>query len=132
VSRFLRFFPLLFVFGCGGSDLAIVSGTVLVDDKPVANGTIAFVPANGIGEPASVAIKNGQYELRTEPGPKFIQITVPVVTGHRKAYEGPGAPTIEVTEETIPERFNLNTELKMDVESGKNKKDWSIAGKAKK
>ena len=114
------------LLGCGSSDVASVVGTVEVNGQPLANGTISFGPAEGDGDAASATITNGAYEVRIAPGPKVIQITGPRVTGQRKAYEGPGAPMIDIIEESIPEQYNVRTTLKMDVQPGKNTKTWTL------
>ena len=55
------------VSGCGGGDDQLptvrVSGTLAVEGKPVANGTIHFFPAKG--RPASGIVKDGKFTLTT-------------------------------------------------------------------
>jgi hypothetical protein len=116
--------------GCG-SGLATVSGEVSVDGKAVEKGVISYVPADGPGEPATANIENGRYELRTSPGNKRVQISVPVVVDRRKDSPAANAQTIEITRETLPERFNSKTELTFEVKSGSNTKDWPLDTKKK-
>jgi hypothetical protein len=127
---------LLLVFATGllagcGSGLATVSGEVSVDGKTVEKGVISYVPADGPGEPATANIENGRYEIRTSPGNKRVQISVPVVVDRRKDSNAAAAQTIEITRETLPERFNSKTELTFEVKSGSNTKDWQLDTKKK-
>src|SRR5688572_21641734 len=96
--------------GCGPA-IGTVSGTVSVDGKPLANGVISYVPAEGAGEPATGNVSGGSYKVQMRAGKKFVQISAPVVTGKRKEYEGPGAPLVEITEESLPPHYNSQTEL---------------------
>lgn len=56
----------LFVIGCGGDDrVAPVTGVVTLDDQPIANASVTFMPAEG-GRPAfGVTDADGKYELTT-------------------------------------------------------------------
>ncbi len=114
--------------GCG-SGLATVTGEVKVDDKAVEKGVISYVPADGPGAPATANIENGRYEIRTTPGNKKVQISVPVVTSKRPGSSAPGAPMIEITAESLPERYHSKTELSFEVKPGTNTKDWSLKRK---
>lgn len=116
--------PLL--VGCGPA-VGDVSGSVTVDGKPLASGVIAYVPAEGSGEPATATIADGKYRLQTTAGKKFVQISAPVVIGKRKEYEGPDAPLVEITDESLPPRYNSQTELSFEVQRGSNVQDWQLS-----
>ena len=72
-AEWLRETSLAFAFsaavlsGCGGGDAnertVPVSGTLTVEGKPVAKGTIHFHPAKG--RPASGIVKDGKFTLST-------------------------------------------------------------------
>jgi hypothetical protein len=112
--------------GCGPVT-GTVSGTVTVDGKPAATGVISFIPAdNTKAPPVTAEIKAGQYSAEAKTGPKIVQISVPVVTGQRKEYNGPDAPLVDITEESVPARYNSETELVFEVKRGSNQKDWSV------
>lgn len=119
---FICFLPLS---ACGPS-IGTVSGTVKSDGQPISAGVISFVPAEGKGEPATTNIANGQYELQTTTGKKFVQISAPIVVGKRKEYEGPDAPLVEITDESLPPKYNSQSDLTFDVQPGENKKDWEV------
>ena len=122
----LGIFLLLPLITACGPAIGTVSGTVTKDGQPVASGVISFVPAEGKGEPAAANITSGKYEVQTTTGKKFVQISAPIVVGKRKEYEGPDAPLVEITDESLPPRFNSQTELTFDVASGHNAKDWEL------
>lgn len=123
---------LLPVFSACGPATGTVSGTVQINGSPAASGVISFVPAEGSGEPATAEITSGKYEVQTTAGKKFVQISAPIVTGKRKEYEGPDAPLVEITEESLPPRYNSQTELNFEVQRGANAKDWDLQAERKK
>jgi hypothetical protein len=64
---------LLGVEGCGNP--TSVSGQVSFEGKPVANGLITFLPADGLGPAAGGPISDGHYEVANlVPGKKIAQI----------------------------------------------------------
>jgi hypothetical protein len=118
--------------GCGsGPTAATVSGEVKVGGTPVRAGVIAYVPVDGTGAPATADIKDGRYEIQTTAGSKRVQISVPVVTDKRKAHPGADAPWIDITMESLPDKYHSKSELTFDVKPGSNAKDWDLAVKKK-
>lgn len=117
---------LVVLAGCGPST-GTVSGTVTVNGQPATSGIISFVPADGKTAPVTVEIQSGgQYSAQAVAGAKQIQISIPVVVGKRPEYNGPGAPMIEITEESVPAKYNSETELTFDLKPGANQKDWAV------
>ncbi|HEY1189128.1 MAG TPA: hypothetical protein VGE74_15850 [Gemmata sp.] len=119
--------------GCGGSGPApaTVSGEVKVNGVAVEKGVISYIPADSTGAPATGDIKNGRYEIATTAGKKRVQISVPVVKDRRKESQAPDAQWVEITAETLPEKYNAKTELTFDVVAGSNTKDWALDTKKK-
>jgi hypothetical protein len=113
------------VCGCG-SRRATVSGEVTVNGQPLEHGVIEYVPADGNGPPGRDAIRNGRYEVRTAPGNKWVRISAPVVLGKRSEWNGPNAPLVEVLGESLPARYQVQTELTFEVQPGSNTKDWKL------
>jgi len=117
----MRLFPVLAGFvilcagGCGGESPADVSGTVLVDGKPLPEGEIVFEAADGSKTPAGGPVKDGHYEVKVFPGAKKVRIT---------ASRPPKKPDpmfgYAATEPMIAEEFNVKTTLTADVKPGKN------------
>mgnify|MGYP003409977499 CR=1 FL=1 len=116
----------LLILGCGPS-IGVVLGTVTIDGQPVSGGVISYVSADGAASPATSNIEGGKYEVRTMAGKKFVQISAPHVVGKRKEYEGEGAPLVEITDESLPPRYNSQTELSFEVQRGSNVQDWQLS-----
>lgn len=113
--------------GCGPST-GSVSGTVTVSGQPATGGIISFVPADGNGSPVTAEIQSGRRDPAqgVVAGAKQVQISIPVVTGKRPEYNGPAEPMIDITEESIPAKYNSETELTFDLKAGVNQKDWQV------
>ena len=120
----MAFLVAVALVGCGGSpridygklDLADVSGTVTMDGEPLPNALVIFESPNmqfSSGETDS----NGRYSLMLDwqqkgvtAGPK----TVRIKTG-ASGNDDSGRPK---TLETVPKRYNVDSELKVEVASG--------------
>jgi hypothetical protein len=110
----------LALWGCGSSDgLVNVSGTVKADGAPIEDGAITFVPTDGKSPTAGGVIKNGLYSSRVAPGEMKVQITAPKIVGTRSAYNTPDSPKVNIVEELLPAKYNVNTELIRKIEPGK-------------
>ncbi len=55
--------------------------------------------------------------------------TSPKAVGKKKLYDTPESPTQEVFEEVLPQKYNEATELRIDVQKGKNEKNWELSSK---
>ena len=107
-----------------------VSGTVQVDGKtPAPGSSITFMPSDGKSPSAGSLIANGRYTTRVPVGTAKVEIRVPRVLAKSKAArQGPGAEG-DVVEESLPAKYNDQTELRLDVKAGKNEKDWDLKSK---
>jgi len=108
--------------GCGGGKpQARVTGTVTLDGKPLDTGVIHFYPQSDEGGPsASADIQAGQYQLQTGIGPMKVVINANRVVGKRKMYDTPDSPVVEDIRDTLPERYNMKSELKANLTPGPN------------
>jgi hypothetical protein len=115
--------------GCGpGSGTGEVTGTVKVDGQLAPPGSsITFIPSDGKSPTAGALIENGKYTTRVPVGPAKVQIRAPKTIARPKAakQEGPGAGS-ELVEESLPAKYNDNTTLSYDVQSGTQTKDWDL------
>ena len=73
-----RFVPLALLLilasGCGGSS-ASISGTVTYGGEPVGDGSITFIPVDGIGPSVGSPIEAGHYLVESiTPGPKLVRV----------------------------------------------------------
>jgi hypothetical protein len=103
------------VGGCGNDAQPIVSGTVTVDGQPLATGTMHFSPLAGESSSAATRIVSGQFSVPLERTKYKVQIFAPKASKVEAKLDanGPGGgPTME---ETLPPRFNVQSELTLDV-----------------
>jgi hypothetical protein len=116
--------------GCStGPPVAELSGTVSVDGQPPARGAITFIPIDGKGQTAGCEIKDGKYAAKLGVGTFKVEIRVPKVVGRKKLYDTPDSPIQDLLEEVLPARYNSASELKIEVNAGKNEKDWDLKSK---
>jgi hypothetical protein len=109
-----------------GPQTSSISGTVTVDGAPLEKGVISYVAAEGQDPPATAEIAGGKYSVQTTPGKKKVQLSAPRVIGKRKEYNSPDAPEIEISEESLADKYHAQTELTFDAEPGSNSKDWQV------
>jgi hypothetical protein len=106
--------------GCGSADpnRLPVAGTVTVDGRPLDAGTITFLPVEG-GPPASVTIEAGTFAIDAGSGPGSGPCQVEVVaiqpTGRTIPSPDDPAAIIEEVHNVIPARYNIRTELSVQV-----------------
>jgi hypothetical protein len=113
--------------GCGGGpSLANVSGEVKVDGIPLEKGVITFVPAEGKGQPVTGDVVHGKYHVRTTVGKNIVMISAPVVIDKRKDAPTDDANWLEITTESLPDKYHSKTTLSFEVQSGSNTKDWDL------
>ena len=109
------------VAGCGpgGPDIARVEGIVTMDDKPLAEAVIMFVPIGGRPS-ASETDSSGKYVLEFSAGRKgaIPGMNRVEINTARMAYEKDGK-NYPAVKESVPAKYNRNTELEFDVEPGK-------------
>jgi len=118
--------------GCGdGPAMGEVSGTIKVDGQVPAEGSsITFIPTDGKSPTAGAVLgKDGSYQVRVPVGKVRIEIRVPRPMAKRAAKaQGPGAEGGWI-EESLPAKYNDQSELTFEVKSGKNQKDWDVSTK---
>jgi len=122
---------LLTAAGCG-PNLPIVSGTVTLDGKPLADATVIFMPDVESQSPAqAITDAAGNFTLEQEAGESGVQpgeYSVRITT-FRPAAPSADPPLVAVREQ-VPVRYNLETELRATVEpagsSGENRFDFPL------
>jgi hypothetical protein len=122
------------VLGCGGPNLAPVSGTVTLDGKPLAKASVTFQP-NSPGQlnpgPGSTALTNekGEYSLQQTGGGKGaivgmhrVEISSPIDDGKNN----PDEDRRTKPRDRVPLRYNVQSTLQFEVKSGDNTADWKL------
>lgn len=113
--------------GCSGGSTAEVTGTITVDGQPAEKGSISFIPSDGKSHTSGGQIENGKYAATNVPlGEMQVQIRIPKVTGKKKVYETGDSPYRDTFSESLPKKYNDQTELRFEVKPGKNEKNWEL------
>jgi len=117
--------------GCGGPEgpaIAPVTGVVTLKGEPVEGAEVTFIPQSGRPS-VGVTDKKGKYTLQyagNRQGAVLGKHKVTIST-RRQGVEGEGSqPSVEPRPETIPARYNVATELEVEVESGSNEFDFQL------
>lgn len=136
------------LLGCGGVDpgppRAVVSGKVTLDDQPIEEGSITFIPMGGTQGPTSGAkIENGEYKTPPDLGPVAglhrVEITAyrkgaatkDIQAAEKGVASGPsGGGTTTSIDMYIPEKYNRKSELTLEAVAGEmNGKDYPLKSK---
>jgi hypothetical protein len=131
-----RFLLLTLLAGCAGGDgRSTVRGHISFAGAPLESGLIGLEPVPGSdGVGAGGTIENGRYSI-THKGPLPGKYKV-VIRAWRKTGRmvpvppiGPGAKAGTMTEEkvqSIPDKYNTNSELLVEIEPGRNQHDFEL------
>ena len=115
--------------GCSGGgalpELAKVQGTVTLDGKPLEDAEVYFIPT--FEARGSIGRTNGEgvYSLKFDDahtGAAVGEHSVRIAT--RQA-----SPGSEPQPERVPEKYNVKSELKVDVAGGENVLDFDLQSK---
>jgi hypothetical protein len=111
--------------GCGKGKLSEVSGTITYEGKPIEQGSIAFIPADGNGPSAGSPIVDGKYFAQNVPvGMAKVQIRGARITGQKRML--PDSPPVSTSEEMLPAKYHSASELTYEVKSGTQVKDFDL------
>jgi hypothetical protein len=124
----MLFAGMVSLVGCGGnSNIGKVTGKVTLDGQPVSDATVVFSPTKG-GSPSNARTDSqGVYTLsytRSEKGAEIGQHQVRITTFQHA--DADSEPPILAVPEKIPAKYNSQSELKVNVESGDNTHDFEL------
>jgi hypothetical protein len=113
---------LLTVSGCGEPNplgRRAIHGAVTFQGKPVDYGGIQFTPDDlQHGVSSGAMIEGGKYQIKTSqglpPGSYKVMISSPD-RAEKERVEGPPGDERTVARERIPRKYNLQSELKLEV-----------------
>jgi len=133
--------------GCGGDgtapELGTVTGTVTLDGDPLPDATVLFQPETGRPS-VGITDSDGKYSLKyiEAEGAKVGKHTVSITTrrGGGDVGDDPGAGVGDGTEEAeapagkpvpelVPDKYNIRSELKVEVVAGSNTHDFKLLSK---
>jgi hypothetical protein len=112
--------------GCGGSNIATVSGRVTLDDKPVPNAMVIFEPLANEKDPGPGSQgrtdQNGRFTLETMTGAKSGALVGPHrvrITLYEGEEEVPSSGSdMKFRRRIIPDEYNARSTLTFDVPPG--------------
>ena len=116
---------LLLLVGCSRSDrppLGMVSGTVTLDGKPLADARLIFEPAEGGRASTGSTDREGKYELIYIRKDKGAKVGTHLV---RISIANPDADNVEL----LPARYNTQSVLEAEVKQGDNTIDFPLTSK---
>jgi hypothetical protein len=119
----------LMTFGCAEPTTGVVTGAVTVDGEPAKSGSIAFFPVDGKSSTTGAEIVDGQYAANVPFGAHKVEIRVSKVVGQKKLYDTADSPIKPILAESLPPRYNDETELTLDVQPGETRKDFELTTK---
>jgi hypothetical protein len=113
--------------GCAkGPPMGEVTGTVTVNGTPANTGSVSFFPVDGKAGTAGAVIEAGKYTAQVPVGKAKVQIRVSKIVGKKKLYDTPNSPVQSIMQEVLPPKYNDQTEIELDVQRGKNQKDFDL------
>jgi hypothetical protein len=93
--------------GCSSNnDETLVTGVVTVDGKPAEHGAITFFPVDGKARTTGTKIIGGKYNANVPMGLQKVEIHVPKVIGRKKLYNTPDSLMEDITDESLPAKYN--------------------------
>jgi hypothetical protein len=120
----------MLLLGCSSKPSgSTVKGSVTLDGAPLADGVIHFVANDGSVPTAEAKVAAGQFEAAVPPGEKRVEIRAAKVVGKKKMYETADSPSVDIVEELLPRRYNVDSELKLTVGEGEQVQDFELASK---
>ena len=116
--------------GCSGSSMTgTVNGTVTLDGHPLQEGTVRFVPVDGKSPTAFAPVADGKFTASVPLGEMRVEFSAPKVIGRHKVYETPDSPMVDDVVDLIPNRFNVQSELRITVRKGSQDETFPLMSK---
>jgi hypothetical protein len=119
--RVLLVSALTTIWGCGDGKSS-VSGTVTMDEEPVASGAITFTRTEGELVREGAVIQDGNFRASVPPGTYKLELSGQKVVSVRKqkGFDGKDEE-VPITEELFPEQYNTKSILIEEIPAGTSK-----------
>ena len=90
-----------------------------------------FFPVDGQSQTAGASIKEGKYVAEQVPVTKMkVEIRGNKATGRKiKAYDTPDSPVSDEIVELVPQRYNSQSELTLEVKKGEQDAPFALKSK---
>jgi hypothetical protein len=116
--------------GCSkGPPFGDVVGTVVMDGKPIDDGSIRFVPVDGSTSSAGGAIKGGRYSVKVPVTRHRVELSAPKPGTGGLIKKGDGPPVEVIADEWVPDKYGARSELTFDVKAGPNEYNLDLKSK---
>lgn len=116
--------------GCdSGPAVGTVNGEVTLDGQPLAEGRVQFTPLDGKGQTAGDMIKDGKFKLEVPVATMKVEIYASKVIGQRKLYDTPTSPTVPVSVDIVPAKYNTNSTFVLEVKRGQQDAKYAVTSK---
>lgn len=119
-------FTLAAALGCSqGPEMGTVEGHVTLDGKPLVKGAVRLSPLDGLAQTAGAPIQNGKFSIQAKPANYRVEISATEVRGATGARISKFDDKLNVVS-LIPERYNSNSELALEIKPGINEKTFDL------
>jgi hypothetical protein len=105
-----------------------VSGEVTVGGTPIKQGRISFTPVDGQGQTGGAEIIDGKFTAEVPVAKMRVEINGNKVIGQEPVYDAKG-PMRDIVVEIVPARYNVNSELTLDVKKGEQSVKYDLEAK---
>jgi hypothetical protein len=112
--------------GCG-TRKPVVEGQITLDGAAIGKGAIQLIPADGKGQTAGNGVVDGRYRMECSLGTMKVIVNWPQANGKMLDPGGSGQ-MIDRYVESVPDRYNDNTELTVTVKPGVNVANFALEG----
>ena len=106
-----------------------VDGTVTLDDEPLDEGTVRFVPVNGASQTAAAMVRGGKFTATVPVGLMRVEFSAARVVGKQRMIDDPKSPEVDVVHELLPSRYNVESELTFEVVAGSQDVPFELTSK---
>jgi hypothetical protein len=119
----------LFV-GCSkGPSKGLLSGKVTLNGVPIKNGTIRFMPIDGKTTTTGGKITSGEYSVQAPVNKFKVSINAADDNPQAKPPRSSISDDEPLAKELIPLKYNVRTELTVDIKEGANNQDFVLTSR---
>lgn len=113
------------VTGCSNErPMGDVQGSVTINGESLAEGSIRFIPMNGETQATGGAIQGGKFHVQVPVAKQRVEIAANVIDQEKTP---PNATADEIVmKHLVPDRYNLHSELTLDVTPGLNEPAYNL------
>jgi hypothetical protein len=117
--------------GCNRAPpVGTVHGEVTLSGQPLKDGRVLFTPVDGQAQTGGANIVDGKFTAEVPVAKMKVQINANKVIGRVPVYEGdPKSPMRDEVVELIHPRYNVNSELTLDVNEGEQSVKYDLKSK---